>query len=70
MNAERETCEVSTTLYGIIVGLGYLKRAYTRDTTTATEWPDTFSDFIYAHKYMNSYTYTSVRATHPDASSA
>ena len=25
MNAERETCEMSATLYGIIIGLDYLK---------------------------------------------
>ena len=36
-NAEREKFETRATLYGIIVGLDYLERAYVRDSVTAAE---------------------------------
>ena len=36
-NAEREKFETRATLYGIIVGLDYLERAYARDALTAAE---------------------------------
>jgi len=36
-NAEREKSEKRATLYGIIVGLDYLERAYVRDAVTAAE---------------------------------
>jgi len=36
-NAEREKFETRATLYGIIVGLDYLERAYVRDAVTAAE---------------------------------
>ncbi|KAH9002161.1 hypothetical protein EDB83DRAFT_2469547 [Lactarius deliciosus] len=36
-NAEREKYESLATLYGIIVALDYLERAYVRDSVTAAE---------------------------------
>ena len=36
-NAERERYESLATLYGIIVALDYLERAYVRDSVTAAE---------------------------------
>jgi len=37
-NAERERYENLATLYGIIVTLDYLERAYVRDSVTAAEY--------------------------------
>jgi ESCRT-I complex subunit VPS28 len=37
-NAEREKYETSATLFGIIVALDYLERAYVRDSVTAAEY--------------------------------
>jgi hypothetical protein len=36
-NAEREKYESLATLYGIVVALDYLERAYVRDSVTAAE---------------------------------
>lgn len=36
-NAEREKYETQATLFGIIVSLDYLEKAYVRDSVTATE---------------------------------
>lgn len=36
-NAEREKYESLATLYGIVVALDYLERAYVRDSATAAE---------------------------------
>ena len=36
-NAERERYESLATLYGIVVALDYLERAYVRDSVTAAE---------------------------------
>jgi ESCRT-I complex subunit VPS28 len=36
-NAEREKHETLATLFGIIVALDYLERAYVRDSVTAAE---------------------------------
>ena len=36
-NAEREKYESLATLYGIVVALDYLERAYVRDSVTAVE---------------------------------
>jgi hypothetical protein len=36
-NAEREKYETQATLFGIIVALDYLERAYIRDSITAVE---------------------------------
>jgi hypothetical protein len=45
-NAEREKYETLATLFGIIVALDYLERAYVRDSVTAAEyWPLLFSCF-------------------------
>lgn len=37
-NAEREKYESLATLYGIIVALDYLERAYVRDSVTAAQY--------------------------------
>ena len=37
-NAEREKYESLATLYGIVVALDYLERAYVRDSVTAAEY--------------------------------
>ena len=37
-NAERERYNLLSTLFGIIVTLDYLERAYVRDSITAAEW--------------------------------
>jgi len=37
-NAERERLESQATLFGIIVALEFLERAYVRDSITALEW--------------------------------
>lgn len=37
-NAEREKYESQATLFGIIVALEYLERAYVRDAINATEY--------------------------------
>ena len=37
-NAEREKYESLATLYGIIVTLDYLERAYVRDSVTASQY--------------------------------
>lgn len=37
-NAEREKYGLLATLYGIIVSLDYLERAYVRDSVTAAEY--------------------------------
>ena len=37
-NAERERYNTLATLYGIIIALDYLERAYVRDSITAAEW--------------------------------
>ena len=37
-NAEREKYSLLATLYGIIVSLDYLERAYVRDSITAAEY--------------------------------
>ena len=37
-NAEREKYETQATLFGIIVALDYLERAYIRDSITAIEY--------------------------------
>ena len=37
-NAEREKYESLATLYGIIVALDYLERAYVRDSVTASQY--------------------------------
>ena len=39
-NAEREKFESLATLYGIVVALDYLERAYVRDSVTAAECVD------------------------------
>ena len=36
-NAEREKYTLLATLYGIVVSLDYLERAYVRDSVTAAE---------------------------------
>ena len=37
-NMEREKYNLLATLFGIIVSLEYLERAYVRDSITAAEW--------------------------------
>ncbi|KAI5987852.1 vacuolar protein sorting-associated [Pisolithus albus] len=37
-NAEREKCSLQATLFGIIVALDFLERAYVRDSITAAEY--------------------------------
>ena len=37
-NAEREKYSTLATLFGIIIALDYLERAYVRDSITAAEW--------------------------------
>ena len=37
-NTEREKYNLLATLFGIIVSLEYLERAYVRDSITAAEW--------------------------------
>lgn len=39
-NAEREKYESQATLFGIIVALEYLERAYVRDAINAAEYGD------------------------------
>ena len=37
-NAERERLESQATLFGIVIALEFLERAYVRDSITALEW--------------------------------
>ena len=42
-NAEREKYNLLATLFGIIVSLDYLERAYVRDSITAAEYAPPFA---------------------------
>lgn len=42
-NAEREKFESLATLFGIIVALDYLEKAYIRDSVTAAEYVSKFT---------------------------
>ncbi len=44
-NAEREKYNTLATLYGIIVALDYLERAYVRDAITSTQYVKVLGSF-------------------------
>ena len=46
-NAEREKYETQATLFGIIVALDYLEKAYVRDSVTAAEYVQHNSNLLY-----------------------
>jgi len=52
-NAEREKFETRATLYGIIVGLDYLERAYVRDAVTAAEYSPACTRLLSQYKTMS-----------------
>ncbi|KZT29768.1 vacuolar protein sorting-associated protein 28 [Neolentinus lepideus HHB14362 ss-1] len=52
-NAERERYESLATLYGIIVALDYLERAYVRDSVPATEYSPACTRLLSQYKTMH-----------------
>jgi len=51
-NAEREKYESLATLYGIIVALDYLERAYVRDSVTASQYSPACTKLLGQYKTM------------------
>ncbi|KAI0272538.1 vacuolar protein sorting-associated protein 28 [Gloeopeniophorella convolvens] len=51
-NAEREKHESLATLYGIVVALDYLERAYVRDSVTAAEYSPACTRLLSQYKTM------------------
>jgi len=51
-NAEREKYETLATLFGIIVALDYLERAYVRDSVTAAEYSPACTRLLSQYKTM------------------
>ncbi|VDB94193.1 unnamed protein product [Peniophora sp. CBMAI 1063] len=51
-NAERERYESLATLYGIVVALDYLERAYVRDSVTAAEYSPACTRLLSQYKTM------------------
>ncbi|KAI0031284.1 vacuolar protein sorting-associated protein 28 [Vararia minispora EC-137] len=51
-NAEREKYESFATLYGIVVALDYLERAYVRDSVTAAEYSPACTRLLSQYKTM------------------
>jgi ESCRT-I complex subunit VPS28 len=51
-NAEREKYETQATLFGIIVALDYLERAYVRDSVPADEYSPACTRLLSQYKTM------------------